>query len=848
MSDIASLGIMVGVQGVKEAQQQLDGLTQSGAKAEKQTQKIAPAMDKTAMSAKQLQFATRGLPAQFTDIATALGSGQRPLQVLLQQGGQLKDMFGGIGPAARAMGSYVLGMVNPFTLAAAAAGALFLAWKQGSDEAVGFNKALILTGNYAGLTAAAMQDMAASIGQVTGTQHAAAAALTEVASTGRFTAEQIQLVTTAAEQMRIATGRDISETVKEFVKLEGDPVRAILELNEKTHFLTEATYEQIKALQDQGREQDAATLAIQSYAREIGTRTGQIRANLGLLERSWAGVKSWATQAWDAMLGIGRASTVQTKIADLQQKLASAQNPGFGSIYANMTPGARAKLIAHFRSHIEKLQGDLKAESKTAAQRSLVQQANEGAISLDQEAKLYATREEKRVRELTAARGRANEAIRKALAAGNKKLAADIRADLVVIEKGINEKFKAPAGPKGRKPREVTDPADSILARIRQQIAVNKEELDSQEKLTSSDRLRISVQQQLLELKGEVTGARKAEIEALLNELDASDNLLQSKQAEAKLTEELTRLTNQLASAEENRRQGNQIELLQISGLGREEVDRMRRRLDIEREYTEGLRQLRDRGVAEGSESYRRQEAELRASRDRMLQTEEEFQRERAKLMGDWRNGARAALQDFMIDAADVAGQTYDIFRNAFDGLTDVLTDFFTKGKADWKGFLDGIAAEIMSFIIKQQLSKWLQKIVGGMSGGNTGASDSYGQIIGGLAGTYGGSAPSSGGGGGFNWASLIGALFGGGRASGGPVLAGQFYEVGERNKPELLKVRGRQYLIPGNEGRVDPMGGARPVVNNNTTFVLPHVVTPQSQSQIAQRSQSVQSRAARRN
>ena len=46
---------------------------------------VAPAMAKAGMSAKQLAFATRGLPAQFTDIFTSLQGGQRPLSVLIQQ-------------------------------------------------------------------------------------------------------------------------------------------------------------------------------------------------------------------------------------------------------------------------------------------------------------------------------------------------------------------------------------------------------------------------------------------------------------------------------------------------------------------------------------------------------------------------------------------------------------------------------------------------------------------------------------------------------------------------------------------------------------------------------------------
>lgn len=38
-------------------------------------------------SIKQMQAAARGLPAQFTDIATSLAAGQNPLTVFLQQGG-----------------------------------------------------------------------------------------------------------------------------------------------------------------------------------------------------------------------------------------------------------------------------------------------------------------------------------------------------------------------------------------------------------------------------------------------------------------------------------------------------------------------------------------------------------------------------------------------------------------------------------------------------------------------------------------------------------------------------------------------------------------------------------------
>lgn len=52
---------------------------------------------KTGATSKQTEQALRQLPSQFTDIFTSLAGGQNPLLVLLQQGGQIKDSFGGVG-------------------------------------------------------------------------------------------------------------------------------------------------------------------------------------------------------------------------------------------------------------------------------------------------------------------------------------------------------------------------------------------------------------------------------------------------------------------------------------------------------------------------------------------------------------------------------------------------------------------------------------------------------------------------------------------------------------------------------------------------------------------------------
>jgi phage-related minor tail protein len=56
------------------------------------------AAQRAGISVGQYNAALRTLPAQFTDIATQLAGGQSPFLILLQQGGQVKDSFGGLAP------------------------------------------------------------------------------------------------------------------------------------------------------------------------------------------------------------------------------------------------------------------------------------------------------------------------------------------------------------------------------------------------------------------------------------------------------------------------------------------------------------------------------------------------------------------------------------------------------------------------------------------------------------------------------------------------------------------------------------------------------------------------------
>ena len=276
-------------------------------------------------SVKGLSASLRNVPAQFTDIIVSLQGGQAPLTVLLQQGGQLKDMFGGIGNATRALGGYVVGLINPFSLAAASVGTLGYAYYAGSKELDAYNKALILTSNTVGLTSGQLSDMARSMAAVSGTQSKAAEALVAFVNAGATGSANLEKFAAAAIGFEKVTGTAIEETAKQFAELGKNPLEASIKLNESTGFLTMSLYEQVKALDEQGKKTEAAKVAQQAYADTLNQNTAQITANLGIIEKSWNAIASATKGAWDWMMNVGRTAGPQQQLAKLAAEIASKE-------------------------------------------------------------------------------------------------------------------------------------------------------------------------------------------------------------------------------------------------------------------------------------------------------------------------------------------------------------------------------------------------------------------------------------------------------------------------------------------------------------------------------------------
>lgn len=288
---------------------------------------LAYSFGKQATSAKQLAFATRTLPAQFTDIFTQLAAGQSPMQVFIQQGGQIKDVFGGVGPALAAVGRYLVGLLNPITAVAAVLGALGIGFFKGRQESQEFTRSIVLSGNASGVTADQLNRLAAGLDAINGvTRGKAAEALTLLVDAGVQGSSALGKFAQAAILLEKAGGPAVNETARAFAALAKDPLAASLKLNEATNFLTLSVYKQVKALQDAGKFTEAAALAQNAYADAVLRRTPEITENIGYIERAARGVMNAAKEMWDAILNVGREQTTDERLKEVRTQIKALED------------------------------------------------------------------------------------------------------------------------------------------------------------------------------------------------------------------------------------------------------------------------------------------------------------------------------------------------------------------------------------------------------------------------------------------------------------------------------------------------------------------------------------------
>lgn len=517
-------------------------------------------MNKTGMTAKATAAALRGVPAQFTDIAVSLQGGQAPLTVLLQQGGQLKDMFGGIGPAAKALGGYILGLVNPFTVAAAAVGVLGLAYYQGSKEQTAFQLSLITTGNASGTTTGALAEMAKRIGDTVGTTGQAASALAQLAASGKIASSSFEEIAIAAISWEKATGQAVATTVAEFNKLAGDPVKAIVELNDKYNFLTASVYQQVRAAQEQGDKQAAATIAEEAYARALTDRSKSIRENLGYIESAWKTLAGGAKSGWDAMLGLGREDTLESKLSLLKERLDNVNKLTASGRSSRASRGGES--AEELQKQIAAIQTQIKAKTdQAAAEGKAAELQREGQIAYESYQKSLEqnfTKQQKMHKALEEDQKRINVARAAGYIISDQQAAASQKAirENPIYKESAPKKQKAYTEDAGMKALDAARQTQAVL--LQQNASLNAQGIAT-EKVGAQAQALIKWEQQLADIKGKKT--LTADQKSLL----ASQDLITAQLKKNVALEREAEISKGIQQA-----QKDQVQLLTLTGQLRE--------------------------------------------------------------------------------------------------------------------------------------------------------------------------------------------------------------------------------------------------------------------------------------
>ena len=655
------------------------------------------------------------------------------------------------GGAARG----VIGVLAPIGLLAAAIGGVTAAAYLGSKEQGEYNKALIMTGNYAGTSASGLGEMARQVSNTVGTTGAAAEVLATLAGKGDLASESFVAITQAALSMEEATGRAVGDTVAEFVRLGEDPVKASKALNEQYNYLTASVYSQIKALEEQGDHAGAVKLATEAYADAINQRTPKILENLGWIERAWDGVARAAKRAWDDAKSIGR-QDIDSQIADVERRLAQLDQGGFGLV------GNRDESRNRLREELDMLRERKKAmedDARTAGERARAEQAAQNAIDrIDARSREALTNQQKRAKEL--------EQYKKDLQAIREVNPNDDRLQQATIDReiaNINAKYKDQKGSAGSVDLRAANAAKNSLAEItatyrnaqkeleasqragvisaesyaQQRISIIQQERDevthayereiaaleaARAKQGTSAAQRIQLDQKIADARSAMVKAQKdADTELAILAANEDGRLARQKAATKAYVDQLERQRAALAAA--GTRAANSLGLGDRQAGLQSSLDGATDRFNDERAKL--LDRRRTAPDKYSQEDYKRDLVILAEAEDKYRDTVISNYDKITKAQGDWRSGASSAFQTYLESARDVAGQTKSLFTSAFSSMEDSIANFATTGKLSFSDFAKSILADMARIATRAAASQALSSLFGGFFGGGNAAAQS---------------------------------------------------------------------------------------------------------------------------
>ncbi|USQ10233.1 phage tail tape measure protein [Escherichia coli] len=671
----------------------------------------ALAAQKAGISVGQYKAAMRTLPAQFTDIATQLAGGQNPWLILLQQGGQVKDSFGGMIPMFRGLaGAITLPMVGVTSLAVAT-GALAYAWYQGDSTLSAFNKTLVLSGNQSGLTADRMLTLSRA-GQAAGlTFNQASESLAALVNVGVRGGAQFDAINQSVARFASASGVEVDKVAEAFGKLTTDPTSGLMAMARQFHNVTAEQIAYVAQLQRSGDEAGALQAANEAATKGFDDQTRRLKENMGTLE-TWADRTARAFKSmWDAVLDIGRPDTAQEMLIKAEAAFKKADdiwslrkddyfvNDEARARYWDDREKARLALEAARKKAEQQSQQDKNAQQQSdteASRLKYTEEAQKAYERLQTPLEKYTARQEE---------------LNKALKDG-KILQADYNTLMAAAKKDYEATLKKPSAVKVSAGERQEDRAHAALLALETELRTLEKHSGANEKISRQRRDLWKAESQYAVLKEAATKRQLSEQEKSL--LAHKDETLEYKRQLAELGDkvEYQKRLNELAQQAVRFEEQQSAKQAAISAKARGLTDRQAQR------ESEAQR-LRD--------VYGDNPAALAKATSALKNTRSAEE----QLRGSWMAGLKSGWGEWAESATDSFSQVKSVATQTFDGIAQNMAAMLTGSEQNWRSFTRSVLSMMTEILLKQAMVGIVGSIgsaIGGAFGG--GASASTGTAI----------------------------------------------------------------------------------------------------------------------
>ncbi|HCT3338882.1 TPA: phage tail tape measure protein [Escherichia coli] len=672
----------------------------------------AVAAQKAGISTGQYKAAMRTLPAQFTDIATQLAGGQSPWLILLQQGGQIKDSFGGMLPMFRSLASAVTLPMVGITSLVAATGALAYAWYQGDSTLSAFNKTLVLSGNQSGLTADRMLTLSRA-GQAAGlTFNQASESLAALVNAGVRGGEQFDAINQSVARFASASGVEVDKVAEAFGKLTTDPTSGLMAMARQFRNVTAEQIAYVAQLQRSGDEAGALQAANEAATKGFDEQTRRLKANMGTLE-TWADkVGSAFKSMWDAVLDIGRPDTTQEMLAKAEAAFKKADdiwNLRKSDYFVN--DEARARYWDdREKARLALEEAKQKAEQQTQQDKNAQQQSDTetSRLKYTEEAQKAYERLQTPLDKYTARQKELNKALK-----DGKILQADYNTLMASAKKDYESTLKKPkrSGVNVSAGDRQEDNSRTELLALQTELRTLQAHAGANEKISQQRRELWKAESQYAVL---AEAAQRRQLSVQEKSLLAhKDETLEYKRQLADLGDkvEYQKRLNELADQAEKFAQQQRAKQAAIRAKERGLTDRQAQRESEEQRLRE---------VYEGNP-----QAQAKAT-DALRQTWDSED----QLSGSWMAGLKSGWSQWAESAMDSFSQVKSVSMQTFDGIAQNMAAMLTGSEQNWRSFTRSVLSMLTEILVKQAMAGMVGSALGAVGSAFGGASASSGTAI----------------------------------------------------------------------------------------------------------------------